>query len=405
METVRIQAEPITNYHGLLFAVCFLATIFGGVASVLMSVYLPMAVHDMLGVVGDDQMNFVSAYVSSVFIFGWAFGGLGWGILSDRIGRSKTIVFSIGSIGLFTFLTGLTNSWLLVMVCRFFSGFGVGGVLVVTPTLLSEVWPVRSRSIFIGILSIGFPVGIFSAGLIDLFVSNWQQAFMIGVLPMTLSLLAAWIVQESEQWKSAERALSEPLIPVLDRATRLDLVVGSVTFGTMLIGLWAIFSWLPTWIQTLVTTSDGQRERGLSMMFLGAGGLSGGFLSGWLSNAVGLRRAMMMCFAGCSVFSLLLFKTNAVFSNVVLAEVAVLALFFGASQGILSAYIPGLFQAGIRATATGFCFNLGRFVTGTVVFFVGALVIALGGYGNAIFLFSLVFVAGWIATFFSKEVK
>jgi MFS family permease len=328
-----------------------------------------------------------------------------WGILSDRIGRSKAIIFSIGSFGLFTVLTGLTNSWMLVMLWRFLSGFGVGGVLVVTPTLLSEVWPARSRAIFIGILSIGFPVGIFSAGLIDLFVSNWHQAFMIGVFPLALSLLAAWTIQESEKWKSAARSPSERIIPVFDKANRLDLVVGSITFGTMLVGLWAIFSWLPTWIQTLITVSDGQRERGLSMMFLGAGGLTGGFFSGWLSNAMGLRRAMMVCFAGCSVFSFLLFKTNAAFSNIVFAEIAMLAVFFGASQGILSAYIPELFPAGIRATATGFCFNLGRFVTGSVVFFVGALVIVLGGHGNALFLFSMVFVAGWMTTFFSKEVK
>ena len=103
--------------------------------------------------------------------------------------------------------------------------------------------------------------------------------------------------------------------------------------------------------------------------------------------------------------SFLLFKTNTVFSGVIYFEIAILALFFGASQGVLSAYIPALFPPAIRATATGFCFNIGRFVTASVVFFVGALVIMLGGYGNAIFTFSLVFVIGLIATFFSKKVQ
>jgi hypothetical protein len=62
-----------------------------------------------------------------------------------------------------------------------------------------------------------------------------------------------------------------------------------------------------------------------------------------------------------------------------------MALFFGASQGVLSAYIPQLFHTGIRATATGFCFNIGRLFTATAVLFIGVLVTALGGYGNAIF--------------------
>jgi MFS-type transporter involved in bile tolerance (Atg22 family) len=112
---------------------------------------------------------------------------------------------------------------------------------------------------------------------------------------------------------------------------------------------------------------------------------------------------MMLCFSVCVVMSFVLFKTNATFSPVIYAEIAVMALFFGASQGVLSAYIPQLFHTGIRATATGFCFNIGRLFTATAVLFIGVLVTALGGYGNAIFLFSLVFVLGFIVVLFVKD--
>src|SRR5690606_17977507 len=104
----------------------------------------------------------------------------------------------------------------------------------------------------------------------------------------------------------------------------------------MLIGLWAIFSWLPTWVQSLLPGADAQKERGISMMLLGMGGLSGGFLSGWLANALSLRKAMVVCFSVCAVLSFVLFKTNTVFSTMVYAEIGVLAFFFGASQGVLS---------------------------------------------------------------------
>ena len=292
------------------------------------------------------------------------------------------------------------------MACRFLSGFGVGGVLVITPTILSEVWPEKTRSIFIGILSIGIPVGIFSAGLIDLFVANWHQAFWVGIIPMGLAILCIWVLRESGEWASVKKhGSSEKLTILFSKAHRGNLFVGSLTFGTMLIGLWAIFSWLPTWVQTLLTTSDGQQERGIAMMVLGGGGLMGGFFSGWFTNAVGYRRAMMLCFAVCFIMSLSLFKTNTTFSEIIYVEIAFLAIFFGASQGVLSAYIPEMFPSVIRATATGFCFNIGRFVTATVVFFVGALVIILGGYGNAIFVFSFVFLIGLVATFFSQKVE
>jgi MFS family permease len=138
-------------------------------------------------------------------------------------------------------------------------------------------------------------------------------------------------------------------------------------------------------------------------MMLGMGGLTGGFLSGWLVNAIGLRRSMILCFAACSVFSFLLFKTNTVFSPMIYAEILPLSLFFGASQGVLSVYIPNLFPVNIRATATGFCFNIGRIFTAAAVLFVGILVSFLGGYSNALFDFSLVFVLGLAATLFSKK--
>ena len=112
---------------------------------------------------------------------------------------------------------------------------------------------------------------------------------------------------------------------------------------------------------------------------------------------------MLLCFSVCTVLSFLLFKTNDFFSSIIYFEIALIAFFFGASQGVLSVYIPGLFPVAIRGTATGFCFNIGRLFTATAVLFVGVLVSELGGYGNSLFIFSLVFVIGLVVTFFSKD--
>jgi MFS family permease len=127
-----------------------------------------------------------------------------------------------------------------------------------------------------------------------------------------------------------------------------------------------------------------------------------GFISGWFANALGLRKAMICCFASCALLSFVLFKTNTVFSPIIYAEIGLLALFFGASQGVLSAFIPQLFPTSIRASATGFCFNIGRLFTAAAVLSVGVLVTSLGGYGNAIYIFSLVFVLGLIVMLGTK---
>jgi hypothetical protein len=82
---------------------------------------------------------------------------------------------------------------------------------------------------------------------------------------------------------------------------------------------------------------------------------------------------------------------------------AILSLFFGISQGSLSGYIPQLFPSVIRATASGFCFNIGRFFTATSVFFVGAMVAFFGGLSNALLTFSVAFLVALVGAFSSKE--
>jgi MFS family permease len=373
-----------------------------------MSVYLPVAVRDLLPATNNSELGNIGAYINALFLFGWTLGGFSWGIICDRIGRKKALLFAIACYGLFTVLTGLMPHWAGVIISRFMSGFGVGGVLVISFTLLSEVWPQKTKAVFIGILSIAFPVGIFSAGLINYIVSSWRQAFWVGIVPLTIAFLGIWLIKESPHWKEyvARRKTDNTIKQTLLQGdNRKNFIRGSLIFGTMLIGLWAIFAWLPTWVQSIITASDGQKERGLSMMLLGMGGLTGGFVSGWLANAFTMRKAMITCFSVCMVMSFVLFKTNPTFSPVIYAEIAALAFFFGVSQGILSAYIPQLFPTAIRATATGFCFNLGRLLTATAVLFVGVLVNALGGYGNAIFIFSLVFVVGWLVMILVKDKK
>jgi MFS family permease len=399
--SIKVTTEKINAYLWLTFVICFLGNVLAGMASTLMSVYLPVVVKDLLGPVDNSELSRTSAYITSLYFIGWAIGGLAWGFISDRIGRAKSLSLAVSMYGLFTFLKGFAPSFEMIFFFQFFCGFGVGGVLVINTTLLSEIWPQASRSVFIGLLSIGFPVGIFSSGLLNFIVSGWRQGFMIGAVPFALGLTSFWILRESEKWTEAQFSQEKKTNELGEH--KKTLITGIIIFGSMLIGLWAIFSWLPTWVQSIVTNSDGQNERSLSMMLLGIGGLSGGFASGWISNAFGIRKTMMICFAGCFLFSFLLFKGNTSFSTITMAEIALLSFMFGISQGSLSVYIPMLFPVAIRATATGLCFNVGRFFTAAAVFFVGALVTAFGGYGNSLFVFSLVFLIGFVFLLFSKK--
>ncbi|KAA9036550.1 MFS transporter [Ginsengibacter hankyongi] len=395
------------RYHlAAAFIICFISIMFSGIASMLMSVYLPVVVRDLLGNVTEEKMNNVGAYINSVFIFGSMFGGFAWGFICDKIGRAKAVIFSTALFGLFTVLTALSSSWLVVGIYRFITGFGVGGVIVTTNILIAELWPEKKRAVALGIVSAAMPIGFIAAGAMNNILSDWHMAFLTGFVPIAVAIIAILVLPESSSWKSNKHKpginnnLSDKLFAP---GHKKNLVTGSVVFGTMLIGLWAVFSWAPTWIQS-ITGDDAKAKdlRGLTMMILAISGLVGSIVSGWIANAIGLRKTMMMCFAACFIMTFVVFKLNTAVSSSTFIEMGILAFFFGISQGALSVYIPHLFPTVIRASATGFCFNIGRLFTATVVFFIGALVSFLGGYGNAVFIFSFIFLIGLATTYFSK---
>ncbi|MBL7698097.1 MAG: MFS transporter [Chitinophagaceae bacterium] len=395
------------NRHKLAiaFTICFISIMFSGVSSMLMSVYLPVAVRDLLGEMNDESMNSVSAYINSFFLFGSMFGGFSWGYICDRIGRSKAVTFSTAFYALFTLLTAFSGSWMLVSIYRFLTGFGVGGVMLTTNILVCELWPENKRAVAVGIVSAAMPVGFIAAGALNNVLANWHSAFLVGAIPLATAVVSAFILSESEGWKAGKTnnsAVEVSSSGIFSPNYRRNLLVGSLIFGTMLIGLWAVFSWAPTWVQSVTPNeSDAQQLRGTTMMILAFSGLLGSVASGWIANALGQRNTLIMCFAMCFIMVFVVFKLNTSITSATFAEMFVMAFFFGISQGVLAVYIPQLFPTVIRAFATGFCYNIGRLFTASVVFFIGALADFLGGYGNAIFIFSFIFLIGLVITGFA----
>ena len=388
------------------FALCIIVYILGGTVSTLMSASLPVAIPELLGGnVSEARLGEVGAYISAVFIYGWMFGGLIFGIISDRIGRKKVLISVTLLYGIATLLTAFVQNWYVLMVYRFLTGMGVGGVLLIATVYISEIWAEKTRPIALGILAVGFPIGIVTTGGLTVFFSNWRESFWLGLIPIIMAILMFFVLSESTQWNNLEKSKKVSYSTIFEPIYRKNLVTGSLIFGSVLIGLWGIFSWIPTWVQTLLPAGqNGQQERGITMILLGSGGILGGILSGFLIKFLGSRKTLIITFLGCILACFVLFLTNTIFSKIIYLETAFLCLFFGISQGTLSSYIPDLFPTLIRATATGFCFNIGRFFTATAVFFVGSMVAFFGGFGNALLSFSLAFFVALTMAYLSKEV-
>jgi MFS family permease len=418
-ESSPASAEPVTHSKTLAFAVTALVLGFGGtyssgLVSTLMSAYLTTSVLDLLGTADPAEVGYVGSYINALYIVGWAIGGILFGWLGDRAGRARTLSLAMLVLSVFTLAVWVVPDWQLLVLFRFLTGMGVGGTMVMSAVYIAEVWGdrVRGRAIALSIIAVGFPIGIIFSGVVTHLAEAWRTAFLTGALPLAISMICFLVLEEPDQWsrinredKPARKEKRGSITFLLAPENRVNFFVAATIFGSMLVGIWATFSWLPTWAQNLPSGGAGLSEGGNLVILLGLGGIIGSFFAGFLANGLGRRKALMLAFGGASLAASLLYLSNSEFTGIVYVQTAFLSLFFGISQAIFTAYIPELFPAPVRSTATGICFNAGRFVTATAVFFVGILVPVLGGYGNSLLIFSVTYLVGFITVWFGSETR
>lgn len=159
--------------------------------------------------VGTDSFG----YVFSAAFFGYLIGATAFGILSDKIGRKKTLIlgglfFSIG-----TLLVYFCNSlWSLIPV-RVFAGIGIGGAVPCAITLTSEYSPLKGRGKYVSVMYSGFLIGIVFGGFLAGFMLRsigWRPLFLVGFFaPLIVLAVLAWKLPESARWLAARYKTAE----------------------------------------------------------------------------------------------------------------------------------------------------------------------------------------------------
>jgi MFS family permease len=385
----------ISRYHWMVFLGCWLGGIFDGMDSTLMSVAGPRAIADLIGTGDALAVGAVNSSVSALFLLGWTLGGVLFGLVGDKLGRVRSMIFSILLYALFTGLAGLAQSWPQLAACRFLTGLGIGGELVSISTFLTEVWPSRSRAIAIGALITSYQAGVFIAGAISTLFHGWREVFFIGALPAVLVVFLRASLKESDRWvearerqsrerqsrmlqdqtdrrSSGENPLSHWQMLFQKRHARA-LLVGGLAFGGLLVGYWASLSWIPFWIQDLLRGGGQGNERGIATMYQGVAAVLGCLSAGFIADRIGRRATIGISSLACLGTSLFLFLLHREFSPAIYGGGAALGFFIGVNQAAMYIYLPELFPTLIRASGTGFCLNLGRLVTMVSVFYVGDL--------------------------------
>lgn len=446
--------KQLTPYHWFVFAMASLAWLFDCLDQQLFLLARGSAMKALLPAGWDPKLY--GGYATSIFVIGWATGGLIFGSVGDRIGRAKTLTLCVLIYSVCTGLSAFSTGWTDFAIYRFLTGLGVGGVFGLAVALVADSLPDKARSSALGTLQALSAVGNVTAGLISMWLGSmegrafpagmaWKYMFLIGALPAFLCVFLQMRLKEPEKWVKAREAGARAGVKFGSYASlfgearwRRPALLGMMLCVAGVIGLWGIGFFSPELVGDVIERSlkeqgvaladiPGQKTFwiGVNMITQNIGAFFGMLVFTKFAESHGRRPTFAIAFVCAMVATIGYFQLFNSKGDIWMSAVMgffQLSLFAG-----FAIYLPELFPTRLRSTGTSFCYNVGRFLAASGPFTLGVMqmkiattaITALGptasdvakaaakmdAFRNAASYMSVVFLIGLVALIFLPETK
>ncbi|AEX24007.1 MFS transporter [Vibrio sp. EJY3] len=377
-----VDNAKFNQFHWKVLFWCTLIIIFDGYDLVIYGVVLPKLM---------SQWNldpYVAGMLGSAALFGMMFGAMGFGMLSDKLGRKKTILMCVVLFSAVSAINGLASTPWQFGILRFIAGLGIGGVMPNVVSLMTEYSPKKSRSTLVALMFSGYAVGgMMSAGLGIWIVPRfgWEIMFFLAAVPLALLPLMIKYLPESltflitQNREQEARELLAKVEPSCDINQDSVLVVSSAAkaqapvlelfrdgrmFSTLmfwtaffccLLMVYALGSWLP---KLMSVAGYGLSSSLMFLMILNVGAIIGAVGGGWLADRFSLRSVLVCFFILGSISLIMLGYNNPTWVLYTLVGIAGAATI--GSQILLYAYVAQYYPTNIRSTGLGWASGVGR---------------------------------------------
>ncbi len=337
--------------------------------------------------------------LNSLTLLASAIGGLLFGWIADRVGRTRALMASIVLYSVASAACGFSHSIPQLAAFRFLLGLGMGGEWTAGAALIAETWRPAHRGKALGLMQSSYAIGEAIAAMVVAVVLphfGWRAVFFVGVLP---ALLVFWIrrrVPDPEVWnarlqvqsaKSGGAQVERGFFTLLREKGVLRIGILATTMNACaMFGYWGLFTWIPAYLSLPIS----QGGRGLSLvktttffLVLCFGKWLGYALFGFFADAFGRRKPYFIYLLVAAGLVPLYGSAKSGFWLLLLGP---LVAFFG--TGFFSGYAAiasEIFPGEIRAMAMGLSYNVGRGLSAVAPFAVGALALHYG-IGPAFFL-------------------
>ncbi len=430
--------EGVTVYHWMVLIIATCGWLFDCMDQRIFILARGSAVKELLssgGTISKEAMDAYGRWATMAMILGWATGGIFFGMMSDKVGRVKTMAATLLVYSGFTGLSALSVTYWDFICYRFLVGLGVGGMFGAAAALVAESVPGHVRSLALGTLQALSAVGNITGSLISYWIApglqvnflghemdGWRALFLVGILPALLTIPILFLLKEPDVWKHAKAAADQGestkqlgTIPDLFRSGRWrrNTYVGLTLGVAGMIGLWGIGFFTPELLDRALVEVETEKlaaTKSLTTALQDVGAFLGMSVFTILATYWGRRAAFLFSFVlpFFAVSFTFFFLDSITDAYWMLPMVGFSTLM---SFGGYSIYFPELYPTRLRGVGIGFCYNVGRYVTALFLLVSGYFTIWLAGIGvNEPFrvgavIFCFVYIIGIIALIWAPETK
>ncbi|HEX5068703.1 MAG TPA: MFS transporter [Vicinamibacterales bacterium] len=402
MNKTAAAAPTLWGMNGYQWMVIFAAWLgwgFDVFDGLLFNFVAPNCVPTLLGLpIGSPEARSATlewtGRLTALLLIGWAVGGIVFGWIADRIGRTRTLMLTMLMYALGTALCAVApNMWMLV-VFRIIASLGIGGEWAAGAAMVAETVPEKRRLEAGALLYTSAPLGLLAANyvnkviaghwLLDSPETSWRWVFACGLIPAAVALLVRVWVKEPERWKNVHQRVAPARVSELFKRENLPLVrSGFFAAVTALLMWWSCNAFIPVVAANLAQAEGGLRGldasatrslieswKSLATNYFNFGGLLGTLLTVPFAKYLGRRTMFGIYFAGSAAAILATFGLN-LEPEVRLRMYFLIGLTVFGVFGSFTYYLPELFPTRLRGTGAGFCYNVGRIVAAAGPFIVG----------------------------------
>ena len=342
-----------------------------------------------------------SASLVTATLIGAVLGGIGFGMLSDRLGRVRVLTWSIILFALFTGLCAFAQGYWDLLIYRGIAGTGLGGEFGIGMALVAEAWPASKRARASSYVGLGWQAGVLVAALLTpllLPVIGWRGMFALGVFPAIAAYVIRASLHEPDLFvaKSKDHPKTSALHLLVKDGETAKLSLGMVILCSVQnFGYYGVMIWLPNYLSTRFGFALTQSALWTCVTI--AGMALGIFLFGHIADRVGRRPTFFGYMCGAAVMVVAYSRLTDPMQLLVAG--AVMGFFVNGMLGGYGALISELFPTAVRATAQNVLFNIGRAVGGFGPVVVGAIAAAYS-FETAIALLATLYVLDILAMWF-----